>query len=319
MTEARNRRKASYYVLIATLWLTLIVLAVKVWAGWAAQSLSLLAESLHTLIDGFSVMLSLLAVSSPYRFSNRDVWGHRQQETAMILGLTSFLGFTGFSVLVLSIQQLELTSNYLSALFPVQIGLPLVQLFGVIVAVSFCLTIFVRYEAGVLESGALRLNAHQLLRHAWLTLLVFIALIGIWLGYTWVDPVLALLLVLLIIPGFWRILCWHLPLFVRQVAIAPEAIIQIVKPIEGVTHCYQIRSWGIVGRQVVVEMRLTIHAEFAGMTPAIAEKIEGRIREKYGPVNVCIRIDDSHLSPSQTLKGENLHTFPELGGKPDWN
>ncbi|MGJ3246832.1 MAG: cation diffusion facilitator family transporter [Elainellaceae cyanobacterium] len=319
MTEARNRRKASYHVLIATLWLTLLVLAVKVWAGWAAQSLSLLAESLHTLIDGFSVMLSLIAVSSPYRFSSRDVWGHSRQETAMILGLTSFLGFTGFSLLVLSIQQLELTSNYLSALFPVQIGLPLVQLFGVIVAVSFCLTIFVRYEAGILESGALRLNAHQLLRHAWLMLLVFIALVGIWLGYAWVDPLLAILLVLLIIPGFWRILCWHLPLFVHQVAIAPEAIIQIIKPIEGISHCYQIRSWGIVGRQVIVEMRLTIHAEFAGMAPAIAEKIEGRIREKYGPANVRIQIDDRHPTSSQTPDGENLHMSLDWNSKPDWN
>jgi cation diffusion facilitator family transporter len=290
MIEARNRRRASYWVLVATLWLTLLVLAVKVWAGWAAQSLSLLAEALHTLLDSFSTILSLTAVSSPYRIANRGVWNPGKREAATILTLTAFLGFTGLTLLILAVRQFEVVSEQLEALFPVQVNLPLVQLFGVIVAVSFCLAVFVRYEAGVLESPMLRLTANQLLRHAWLTLVVFLELVGIWRGYTWLDPLMAIVLVLLIIPSFWWVLDWQLPLFIRSVAIAPEALAQIARQFEGVIHCHQIRSWGVVGRQAFVEMSIVLHPDVMGSAQSIAQRIENAVRDRYGPVYMRVRI-----------------------------
>jgi divalent metal cation (Fe/Co/Zn/Cd) transporter len=231
----------------------------------------------------------LIAVVSPYRSSSREVWSHSRRETAWVLGLTAFLGFTGLSLLFLSIQQLNHTAEPLWAAFPVQVSPLLIQLFGVIVAVNFCLTIFVRYEAGVLQNPALRLNASQLLRHAWLTLIVFMALIGMAEGYVWLDPLVAFVLILLLIPSFWWVLNWQLPLFVRQVAIAPEVLAQIAKQIEGVARCDQVRSWGIVGRHIVVEMRITLHPDSTDLSQAIAKRIEDAIRQHYGPVQVRLK------------------------------
>jgi|GEM_PF-1704090 len=90
-----DRSAIGQKILLGHLWLTIVGLAVRVWMGWATQSLSLLADSLHTLIDAVSATLSLMALSSPDRFNGRESWSHGPLETALILALTAVLGFGG--------------------------------------------------------------------------------------------------------------------------------------------------------------------------------------------------------------------------------
>lgn len=291
MAEAYSRRRAIHQVLLATLWLTLLIFAVKVWAGWAAKSLSLLAESVHTFINGFSTLLSILAVTSPYRTSGREVWGHGRLESSGALLLVALLGFSSLNLLGAAFQQLEASTRNGVMPFSVNINLPLIQLLGVAIAIGICLAFFERYEARVLESVALRLNANHILQDAWLSVVVLIGLVGVWRGYVWLDPLLAIVVVFTAIRSCWRLLNWQLPLLVRQVAIAPEILAQLARQVEGVTHCYRIQSRGIVGRQVFVEMHLVLHPEFMGAARVIAERVEGTIRECYGPVQTIIHVD----------------------------
>ena len=299
MTEVRNPRGVSRQVLFVTLWLTLLVLAIKVWIGWATRSLSLLAEALHTVIDSFSTVLSLVAVAAPHRVSGREVWGHDRLETTLALLLSAVLGFACFSLLGLSLQQLG-TTQTLTTLLPVKLSLPLIGLLTIVFLSSLGLAYFQRRLAKTLESTALRVNANQVLQDAWLTLVLLIGLVGIWRGYRWLDPLMAIALILMAVVSCWRVLNWQLPLMIRQTAIAPEAIAQLVRPVQGVITCYQIRSRGIVGRQVLIEMRLVLHPEFVGASQWIMEQIEATIRETYGPVQVWMQIDDDRdeLHPS---------------------
>jgi len=315
MAEVRNPRGVSRQVLFVTLWLTLLVLAVKVWAGWATRSLSLLAEALHTVIDSFSTVLSLIAVSTPHRISGREIWGHGRLEATLALMLSAVLGFACFSLLGLSVQQLGTTQD-LTSLLPVRISLPLIGLLTIVFLASLGLASFQKHLAKTLESTALRVNANQILQDAWLTLVVLIGLIGIWKGYRWLDPLIAIGMVLTAVISGWRVLNWQLPLMVRQTAIAPEAISQLVKQVQGIVTCYQIRSRGIVGRQVLIEMRLVLHPEFMGASQWIMEQIEATIREHYGPVQVWMEIDDDRdeLHPSdERARSQNPSR------KLDWN
>ncbi|WP_421658796.1 cation diffusion facilitator family transporter [Leptothermofonsia sp. ETS-13] len=290
MSEAQGRRQASRQVLLASLWLTLLVLAVKVWIGWATQSLSLVAESLHTLIDSFSILLSVISVSS-FQFSGRDGWGHGKLEVTMTLLLVAFLGFACLSILAVSASQLEAIASHSTDLLPIKINPLLLQVLGVVMAVSFCVAAFELYEARVLESAALRFSANHLFQDAWLMILVLAGLVGVSWGYTWIDPVLAIVMVVTAVISCWRVLNWQIPSLMRQIAIAPEALAQTIHQVEGITHCYAINSRGIVGRQVFVEMHLILHPECMGIARSIAEQVERAIRERYGPAKVVIYID----------------------------
>jgi cation diffusion facilitator family transporter len=313
--QGQNRRTVSRQVLLVMLWLTLLVLAVKVWAGWATSSLSLLAESLHTLIDGFSTVLSLIAVASPHRSSGRQIWGHSKVETGLTLMLVAALGFAGFGLMGGAVWQLATVTNLPTAL-PVQVTLPLLYLLAVVFLAIVGLALFERQLASRLESAALRWNANHILQDSWLMLVLLMGLVGVWSGYRWLDPLLAIVMVLMAGVSCWRVLIWQLPMLVQQTAIAPEAVSQMVKQIQGVTHCYRIQSRGIVGRQVLVEMSLVLHPEFAGAAQWIMEQIEAAIRDRYGPVQVLIHLDRQRAELQHPL---DEVAIDNANPEPDWN
>ncbi|PSB23914.1 cation diffusion facilitator family transporter [Stenomitos frigidus] len=289
MAEAESRRRASRQVLLASLWLTLLVLVVKVWIGWATQSLSLLAESLQTLINGFSLLLSTIAIASRYP-ATREVGGHGKVEASMALLLVALMGFACLSLLVLSVQQLGAIAQDSTLVF-VRMNPPLFQLLGVVLATNFCLACFQRYEAGLLENNALRFSAAHLFRDTWLMLPVLGALLGVGHGYLWLDPILAMVLVFLAVYNCSSVVHWQLPSLMKQIAIAPEALAQTIHQVDGITHCYGIQSRGMVGRQVFVEMHLILHPECMSVARTIAERVERVIRDRYGPAKVVIYID----------------------------
>ncbi|MBE9013916.1 cation diffusion facilitator family transporter [Pseudanabaenaceae cyanobacterium LEGE 13415] len=304
MAEVRNQKGVSRQVLLMTLWLTLLMLVVKVGAAWATRSLAIVAESLHTVIDGFSTVLSLFAISAPNRQSGREVWGHGRLETGLALLLVALLGFAGLSLFSVAVGQLAIDPT-LRSMPPIRMRLAVIGLLGIVFAASVGLALFERKVSRSLDSSVLKLNARHILQDAWLTVFLLLGLFGIWAGYSWFDPFLTIVMVLTAGLSCWRVLNWQLPLMVRQVAIAPEAIGQMVRQVQGVTSCYEVRSRGIVGRQVFVEMRVMVHPEFLGASDWIVEQIEGAIRDRYGPVQVMIFIEEA--------QDELLHPFEQMG------
>lgn len=292
MAEVNAQKKISRRILLVTLWLTLLMLVVKVGAAWATRSLAIVAESLHTVIDGFSTVLGLIALSAPNRQSGREVWGHGRLEAGLALLLVALLGFAGLSLFGVAINQLAINPT-LRTLSAVQMRLPVIALLTIVFLASVGLALFERKVSRSLESSILRLNARQILQDAWLTVLLLIGLLGIWRGYVWFDPLLTIAMVLTAGLSCWRVLNWQLPLMMRQVAIAPEAIASIVRQVQGVTQCYDVRSRGIVGRQVFIEMRVIVHPEFWGAKDWIAEQIEGGIRDRYGAIQVMIFVEEA--------------------------
>ncbi|MBD1841998.1 cation diffusion facilitator family transporter [Cyanobacteria bacterium FACHB-63] len=287
-----NQKRISRRILLVTLWLTLLMLVVKVGAAWATRSLSIVAESLHTVIDGFSTVLGLIALSTPNRQSGREVWGHGRLEAGLALLLVALLGFAGLSLFGVAIDQL-VTDSTLRTLPDVQMRLSVIGLLTIVFLASVGLALFERKVSRSFDSSILKLNARHILQDAWLTILLLVGLLGIWRGYVWLDPVLTIAMVVTAGISCWRVLNWQLPLMMRQVAIAPEAIGQIVRQVQGVTHCYAVRSRGIVGRQVFVEMRVMVHPEFLGAKDWIAGQIEGGIRDRYGAVQVIVAIEEA--------------------------
>ncbi len=315
MAEVKNPKAVSRQILLMTLWLTLLILAVKVGAGWATRSLALLAESLHTVIDGFSTVLSLIALSSPHRPTGREVWGHGRLETTLALLLVALLGFACLSLSGIAVQQL-VENPTLTAVSTVKVRLSLIGLLTIALIASVGLATVERKLARSLDSSLLKLNARQILQDAWITIVLIVGLIGVWRGYVWLDPILTLIMVTTATFSCWRVLNWQLPLMVRQMAIAPESISQIVRQVQGVTHCYDVRSRGIVGRQVFVELRLVLHPEFLGMSGWIIEQIEATIRDHYGAVQVMIQLEESPDDPQHPLDSmRSDHSNREF----DWN
>jgi cation diffusion facilitator family transporter len=291
MNEGPYQRRISYRLLLTTLWATLLLLAVEGIGGWANQSLTLLADSLHTLIDGFSTVLSLVAVTSPQRQMGREVWGHGRAEVAGTLMLCAFLGFTGVSLLLIALRQLLNLILGVEDPFPVVIEPQVLKFTAAMVILNVALGIYTSYQARTLNNLPLKLNTQHFLSDAWLSIVMVVVLLAVWQNLHWLDPIFAIVLLLLVARSLWRVLNAQLPMLLRPTAIAPEAIAQIVSQVNGVTHCTRIRSRGMVGRQVWVELHLAIHPEFYEASELIGEQIEALLRDRYGPLRTRIWVE----------------------------
>lgn len=291
MTEGDYQRRMSYRLLLATLWATLLLLAVEVIGGWATQSLTLLSESLHTLVNAFSTVLSLVAVTSPQRQMGREVWGHGRSEVAATLVLCAFLGFTGISLLLIALRQVGTALTGGTDPFMVILDSRVLRLTAIMVIINVALTVYISYQSRRLNSLALTLNTQHLMSDAWLSLVMVVALMAIWQNQIWLDPLFALGSLPLVARSLWRVLNEQLPLLLRPTAIAPEAIAHLVGQVEGVTHCKRIRSRGMVGRQVWIELYLVLHPEYMELADDIAHQVESLLRRQYGPLRTQVWVE----------------------------
>ena len=291
MNEVQSQYRASYFVLLAALWITILMVLIKLWAGWSARSFVLLADALHTTIDILSITLSLIAVTCPQRTSGRVVLAYSRAEVFGILLFVAILGYVGISLLIGAMQRIVVlfsSAQSSQQSWSIDASWPLVQLVLVVAVVTVCLALFERHEARVLHNEALRLNADQVLSDAWLMFISVAGLAAAIAGWAWLDPPLTVILLLAAIRSFWHVLNQQLPLFVQQTAIAPDVITHLVSQYEGITRCRCLKSQGVVGRHIYVELHVDIHPDFMSVVRNIAERIEAVIRQRYGPG--CVRI-----------------------------
>ncbi|MEM9768476.1 MAG: cation diffusion facilitator family transporter [Cyanobacteria bacterium P01_D01_bin.71] len=302
---ADSQRRHCYRLLLTWLWVTLLVLGIEVIAGWATRSLLLLAEALHTFIDAFSTMLSLVAVASAQRPLGHEVGGHGRSEVAGTLAVVSLLGFTGLSLIFTALRQMATAFAGDPAALQVAIERPVVYLMVILVALSLAITTYAHYRIQALGSLALMLHTRHVLGDAWLSGVTLAGLIAVWQQQAWVDPSWAILLTMFSIRSLWQVLHDQLPTLLRPMAIAPEAIAHTVAQIEGVTRCARIRSRGLVGRQVWVELHLVIHPDFLGVAHIVGERVDAALRLQYGPLRTQIWLEDA-----QPLS-QHAVTYPE--------
>ncbi len=134
-------------------------------------------------------------------------------------------------------------------------------------------------------------DAKHTMSDVWVTISVIGGLIGVWLGYQWLDLVLAFPVALLVFWSGWSVLKENLPWLVDQMAIAPEAIYDIAVSVPGVVNCHEIASRGVLGRQVFIEMHLIVDSPDVETAHHITEEVERRLEERFSPVRILIHVE----------------------------
>ncbi len=131
----------------------------------------------------------------------------------------------------------------------------------------------------------------------WVTISVIAGLIGVWLGYQWLDVALSFPVALLVFWSGWTVLKENLPWLVDEMAIAPEVIHALALSVPGVINCHDIASRGVIGRQVFIEMHLIVDAADVETSHRITEQVEKLLEERFTPARVLIHVEPlSYLS-----------------------
>jgi cation diffusion facilitator family transporter len=291
----QDNRSQVRRVLWLTLLLNLFVMALKFALGLATGSLSLQADALHSVTDSVNNVLGLITnrFSSPNP-DREHPYGHQKFEAVGALGIAAFLGIACFEILRGAVEKIFLsTENVAIKVSSAELWLLLVVL-GINIFVAF----YERHVGRKVNSPILIADARHTMSDIWVTIIVMAGLVGVWQAeklnisqLQWLDVILAFPVALLVFYSGWEVISENLPWLVDQMAIAPEAIHDVVMEVPGVINCHDIASRGMLGRQVFIEMHLIVDTDDIFVAHQITEQIETRLEKNFGTVRVLIHVE----------------------------
>ena len=234
--------KARYAEVSRVLWrvffLNLIVAAAKITLGLSSGAVSILSDGFHSLTDTASNIVALVGVRIASQPPDDDhPYGHRKFETMASVGILIFLLLVLFQVMSAAVARLQSGGE------PVITWLTFVVM-GATFLINLGVVFYERAAGRRLVSEVLMADAHHTTSDLLTSASVIAALIGVRMGYLWLDPVAAL-----VIAGFIGYACWEIfqstsGILADRFVIPEEAIREVVRSVPEVVGCHHIRTRG---------------------------------------------------------------------------
>lgn len=291
----QDNRSQVRRVLWLTLLLNLFVMALKFSLGFATGSLSLQADALHSVTDSANNILGLITnrFSSP-KPDREHPYGHQKFEAVGALGIAAFLGIACFEILKVAVEKIF----FITEDVPVKVSSLELLLLLIVLGVNIFVAIYERQVGRKINSPILIADAKHTTSDIWVTVIVIAGLVGVWQANNlnipqlkWLDVILAFPVALLVFYSGWEVISDNLPWLVDEMAIAPEAINDVVMTVPGVVNCHDIASRGMLGRQVFIEMHLIVDTDDLFIAHQITEQIEECLEKSFGTVRVLIHVE----------------------------
>jgi len=233
-----ERYAAVSRVLGRVLVLNLGVAVAKIALGYASGSVGILSDGYHSLTDSASNVVAIFGVRIARQPPDEDhPYGHRKFETMASLGILVFLVLVLVQVLGAAVSRLRsgATPEVDAVAFWVMGGTFLVN-----VAVVW----YERSAGRRLSSEILLADAHHTSSDLFTSGAVIAALVGVRMGYPWLDSAAALL-----VAGFIAHACWEIfqdtaRILSDRIVIDESNIREAVQSVPEVMGCHRIRTRG---------------------------------------------------------------------------
>jgi cation diffusion facilitator family transporter len=262
------------------------VVGAKFIVGFAAHSLAVLGDALHSTVDALNNVLGLIVVRAAARPPDEDhPYGHGKFETLGALAIVGFLLVTCFELSRGAVMRLAAAHQppFISD----------VQLIVLVVCLGLnALVAWYEHRRGTeLGSELLIADAAHTRSDVLITVGVLASLLLVRAGWWWADSALALIIVVLIARVAYQILQRTVPILVDQRALPPTEIRSVAEEVSGVKSAYDIRSRG--GAQVrYAEVTIAVdkNANVAA-AHAIADEVEQRLKQDLRLDEVTVHVE----------------------------
>jgi cation diffusion facilitator family transporter len=218
--------------------LNIVVALAKIVLGYTSGAVSILSDGFHSLTDSASNIVALVGVRIARQPPDDDhPYGHRKFETMASVGILVFL------VLVL-VQVASAALTRLRSVEAPTVDATSFWVMGGTFLINVAVVVYERRAGRRLSSEILLADAHHTTSDLATSLTVIAALIGVHLGYAWLDPAAAL-----IVAGFIAWACWEIfqdtsRILGDRVVIDESRIRKVVQQVPEVLGCHHIRTRG---------------------------------------------------------------------------
>jgi len=285
--KALERSRAVRRVLAGLLVANIAVVLAKATIGTLAGSLAVLGDAAHSSVDAVYNVLGLFVVRVAAQAPDEEhPYGHGKFETLGALAIVVFLSITCFELVRSAISRL-IAGGHTVRMSDVGIVLLLATL-----ATNLFVAWYENRRGHQLASELLIADAAHTRTDVFITIGVLIGVLFSRRGLTWIDPVVAIVIALLIVRVAYQILLRVVPVLVDERAIPAPTIKSSAQAVAGVKSAYGIRSRG--GNSGVRYAEVTIAVDPAANVAAahaIADAVEERLKKDLELEEVTVHVE----------------------------
>lgn len=312
--ENENRRKKRIGT-IASLLVTIVLMLMKLGAGLATGSLGALSEALHSATDVVAALITFFSVrAADIPPDYEHPYGHGNIESLASL-TESILIFAGAGIIVR-----DAITRLHTPIPAVQIGAPIVLIVMAVSSIASMITgILIGSLARSVDSPALTGDGVHLRSDALSSSMVFAGLLIARLtGWSWVDPVIGILVALWIVRMALILILSAIPVLMdMRLPEREEALIrQTLDEEPQVLGYHKLRT-----RKSGSRRDADVHVQFdddSSLVDAhdLAEELEDRIRSALPFIHINIHIEPyraelRHQQHSLSLKNDSVVPYKE--------
>ena len=292
-TRARLMRR----VTAASVGVAAVLVAAKLAAFVATGSMAMLSTLIDSLLDVCASLITLWAVRQSLQPADREHrFGHGKAEPLAGLGQAVFIGGSAVFLFIEAAPRLMAPQPVVNSEAGVAV---------VVLAMAATLAL-VRYQASVIRrTGSVAVSADALHYRGDLMLNggVLVALVaGPWLGWLWLDPLLALVIGAGVLWSAWRIVLKSLDMLMdHELSDADRTRIRALcegEPEVLGVHDMRTRS---AGHNIFIQLHLELDGAMTlRRANQIAHAVEQRIQAAFPGAEVIIHEDPTSEPPHET-------------------
>jgi cobalt-zinc-cadmium efflux system protein len=298
---------ASYEHLRSRLSIALVLNAAVILAefagGWILNSMGLMSDAGHNLVDQGALFLALYAhlLTARPATEARTFGYHRAGIIAAFLNsfvlLLTALGITLVGIKRM-LQPMPVDGGWIMA----------------IAALSFAanLSIALLLQHGAKDDLNIRSAFWHMLGDAWVSLGVVISGGAILLtGWTVLDPLISLLVVVAITKGAWPLFRESLDVLLESTPpkISASQVAATIEAIPGVKNVHDLHIWAVEPRLIMMTCHILVDGDDSAMTNNLLHAIRARVSADFGIKHMtiqmgtdCCRTDEIHCDLTTLAK-----------------
>lgn len=281
------------HVLFITLFFNFAVAFGKIVVGLMSGALAITADGFHSLIDGSSNIMALVANKIASRPPDDDhPYGHRRYETLAALLIGIFLLLVAWEIITGAVERLINPSELV--ITPLTFAVMFTTL-----CINWGVSRYERKEAIRLNSQLLHADSENTRADVWVTTSVIISMTLISLtGWVWLDAVAAVIVVALIGRAGLSILNQTGRVLVDTAPYTPDELMAIVCDIPQVVDVVRVRSRGSADCPNI-DVDVTLPAD---MTIADSAKVISDIRQRLCDTLGDVQEVEVHFMPAEDVQ-----------------
>jgi len=260
----------------------------------------MVADGYHSLFDGVSNIIGLVGSLIASRPPDKDhPYGHQKYEA-----IASF-----FIALLLIFVGVEIFKNaFNSFLVPNKPEVTTVSFLIVIgtMCVAYLTMKYEHRQGQYLRSQVLIADSIHMKSDIYISFSVILSLVAMKLGFSIIDPIVALIISFIIFKAGYRIIKETSRSLLDMSRIEEKEICELVMKIDKVKGCHKIRTRGSMG-DIKVDMHLLVQSDMSLEDAHIlSHRVSKKLREEYRDISDVVVHLEPTLQPPQEANRKKI-------------